>query len=288
MKKARGDKMNRYKKFLSYFIIGGVAWLCFGIFFNISISAQDISATNASTHISGDKWRWTIFIDASPQTLGKIKCVEYRLLPTFSNPVRKVCEKGPENRAFALSGVSWGEFEVPIQVFLKNKQIQELKYHLKFGAGIAKEKLKHEELEKAIEKKVKEVTKKRVKKSLEQTVKEAIEEKVEEAVEKKIKEAIEEKVEEAVEKKIKEAIEEKVEKAVEKKIKEAIEEKVEEAVEKKVKEKEIEKAIEEKVSEAKEVGLEEAVEKKIKEAIEEKVEKAVEKKVKESGTGLNK
>ena len=256
MKKARGDKMNRYKKFLSYFIIGGVAWLCFGIFFNISISAQDISATNASTHISGDKWRWTIFIDASPQTLGKIKCVEYRLLPTFSNPVRKVCEKGPENRAFALSGVSWGEFEVPIQVFLKNKQIQELKYHLKFGAGIAKEKLKHEELEKAIEKKVKEVTKKRVKKSLEQTVKEAIEEKVEEAVEKKIKEAIEEKVEEAVEKKMKE--------------------------------KEIEKAIEEKVSEAKEVGLEEAVEKKIKEAIEEKVEKAVEKKVKESGTGLNK
>src|SRR6516165_7227020 len=56
--------------------------------------------SNTSTYAGAGRWDWTIFVDADPNTLEQIDCVEYTLHPTFPNPVRKVCSQ-PETK-FAL------------------------------------------------------------------------------------------------------------------------------------------------------------------------------------------
>jgi transcription initiation factor IIF auxiliary subunit len=91
-----------------------------------------IKVGNVATERRKGLWKWTVYIQGPAQALNKIKCVQYALHPTFPNPNREICARGKPTQAFPLTATGWGTFEIGVRVFLKNGQIQELKYQLKF------------------------------------------------------------------------------------------------------------------------------------------------------------
>jgi transcription initiation factor IIF auxiliary subunit len=86
--------------------------------------------TNTSTYVGAGRWDWTIFVDADPDTLRQIDCVEYTLHPTFPVPVRKVCGQ-PETK-FAFSTNGWGTFTVKVKIQYKNGRIENVEHQLIF------------------------------------------------------------------------------------------------------------------------------------------------------------
>jgi transcription initiation factor IIF auxiliary subunit len=89
-----------------------------------------LSVGNTSTYAGADRWNWTIFIDADPDTLRQINCVDYILHPTFPKPVRKVCNQPGTKFAFSANG--WGTFTVKVKIYYKNKQVDTLEHPLVF------------------------------------------------------------------------------------------------------------------------------------------------------------
>lgn len=90
------------------------------------------TADNDAQSVGDNKWNWTVFISARQKDIDDIKCVEYKLHPSFPNPVRLVCEQGDPQRPFGLSATGWGTFSIGIRVFMKNGTHQDLKHQLKF------------------------------------------------------------------------------------------------------------------------------------------------------------
>lgn len=89
-----------------------------------------IKTQNVAVSVGKNRWKWTVFIQGSSNVLDQIRCVEYT--PTFPKPVQEVSERGPDSRAFALSAIGWGTFQIRIRVFLRNGQVQELTHDLRF------------------------------------------------------------------------------------------------------------------------------------------------------------
>jgi hypothetical protein len=93
-----------------------------------------ITTNNSATYAGKDRWNWTVFIEADDQTLNQIECVEYRLHPTFPDPVQKVCAKGSESgKGFFLTANGWGTFTVKLQVIFKDGERIHLKHDLLFS-----------------------------------------------------------------------------------------------------------------------------------------------------------
>jgi transcription initiation factor IIF auxiliary subunit len=89
-----------------------------------------VKVNNSSTYIGNGRWQWTIFIEARPELLDKISCVEYRLHPSFPDPLQQVCERGSKE-AFALNGSGWGEFNVKVRVSFTDRREEVFDYWLK-------------------------------------------------------------------------------------------------------------------------------------------------------------
>lgn len=94
-----------------------------------STSLAALTVKNTSSYAGGDRWNWTIFIEADPHTLRQIECVEYHLHPTFPKP-EPVCNK-PETK-FAYSANGWGTFTVKVTIFFRDGHTQVLKHPLVF------------------------------------------------------------------------------------------------------------------------------------------------------------
>ena len=92
------------------------------------VAAPKIS--NTSTYVGAGRWDWSIFVDADPDTLRQIDCVEYTLHPTFPNPVRSVC--GHPETKFALSSNGWGTFTVKVKVQYKDGHTESAEHQLVF------------------------------------------------------------------------------------------------------------------------------------------------------------
>ena len=101
-----------------------------------SVYAESITAANTSRLIGQGRWDWTVFIQAPSSVLERITCVEYPLHPTFPNPVRRVCSRGKDSEAFALSTNGWGTFTVGIDVFFSDGRTQHLQHELRFASGV--------------------------------------------------------------------------------------------------------------------------------------------------------
>ena len=93
-----------------------------------------ITTRNISTYVGNDQWNWTVFLEATPEVLTSIQCVQYTLHPTFPKPVRNVCEIGDRRYPFGLSSQGWGVFEIAIRVSFKNGDRLSLKHMLSFEA----------------------------------------------------------------------------------------------------------------------------------------------------------
>ncbi len=79
-----------------------------------------------------DWWEWTAFIEADdPQELEEIDYIEYRLHPSFKNPIVWVRKR--EN-GFPLVRKGWGTFLLSAKVNFKDKTKSGiiLNHHLRF------------------------------------------------------------------------------------------------------------------------------------------------------------
>src|SRR5437899_101742 len=100
---------------------------------------EKLSASNTSRFVGNGRWDWTVFLQASPPVLGRIKCVEYTLHPTFPNPVRRVCTRGGNAQPFALSSNGWGTFTIGIKAYFADGKTQALQYDLVFDTTNAEQ-----------------------------------------------------------------------------------------------------------------------------------------------------
>ncbi|HKA59308.1 MAG TPA: pYEATS domain-containing protein [Gemmatimonadales bacterium] len=94
--------------------------------------AQALSATNISRYMGDGRWDWTIYLVGAPEVLRDVRCVEYRLHPTFPNPVQKICSIGDPTRPFALHSNGWGTFEVGLTVTLRSGEVRQFQHMLSF------------------------------------------------------------------------------------------------------------------------------------------------------------
>jgi len=96
-----------------------------------SLWAADREVSIASVAVgAGKPWQWTVFIQGTPDALAHVKCVRYVLDPSFPNPSRTVCSRGPEDRPFASSGTTWGPFKLLATVTFDDGNVQGLQYSL--------------------------------------------------------------------------------------------------------------------------------------------------------------
>ena len=73
---------------------------------------------------------WTVYLDEDQETLEEVKYVEYRLHPTFSDPIREIED---HSNKFAMKSAGWGDFRIFITVFLKNGEKITSFHDLKLG-----------------------------------------------------------------------------------------------------------------------------------------------------------
>jgi|SRR5579859_287549 len=77
-----------------------------------------------------DWYEWCIFVDSDPETIHRIRSIEYILHPTFPNPVRTVTNK--ETR-FALFSSGWGVFRIGINIEWETGSWTTASHHLTFS-----------------------------------------------------------------------------------------------------------------------------------------------------------
>jgi len=81
----------------------------------------------SETYKGGDWWEWSVWVDGTEDELDGVARVEWRLHPTFPNPVRIV-----EDRAsmFRLDTAGWGTFVVHAVVYKKEGSSARLRHVL--------------------------------------------------------------------------------------------------------------------------------------------------------------
>jgi prokaryotic YEATS domain len=97
-----------------------------------SRAAPRLKADNIAEQVGSDRWNWTVFLKGNRQDIDAIKCVQYKLHPSFPNPVKLVCKAGDPDRAFKFSASGWGTFTIDIRLFMKDGSHKDLKHRLKF------------------------------------------------------------------------------------------------------------------------------------------------------------
>ena len=97
---------------------------------------MNLKLTNTSQYTGrkGDThwWRWTAFIVSSdPDDLNDIEYVEYRLHPSFKNPIKWVKRK---EGGFPITMLGWGTFELVAKVVFTDSRKKPilLKHYLNF------------------------------------------------------------------------------------------------------------------------------------------------------------
>lgn len=60
-----------------------------------------------------DWWEWAVWIEAPDKVLDEIEYVEYKLHPTFPDPVRRTTNR---NEKFLIESAGWGEFMIGVEI----------------------------------------------------------------------------------------------------------------------------------------------------------------------------
>jgi len=87
---------------------------------------------NVSSYLGEDRWKWTAYIKGPADQVRQIQYVEYKLHPTFPNPLVKVNKTEDPRYPFALTRTGWGVFELQAKVVLKNGEEKLLTHMLTF------------------------------------------------------------------------------------------------------------------------------------------------------------
>lgn len=89
-----------------------------------------LSLVNDSQPHSEGWWKWSVWVEGSPEDLAEIESVTYRLHPTFPNPVVHVTNASTK---FRLTSAGWGEFAIAADVKMRDGRIVRLERWLELG-----------------------------------------------------------------------------------------------------------------------------------------------------------
>ena len=87
---------------------------------------QSLKVDNTYVYDQGG-FTWRVFLDEPPAVLNQIKCVEYKLHPTFPNPTQRRCT--PADR-FLLVASGWGEFTLLLKIEWQGGKVTTQSYAL--------------------------------------------------------------------------------------------------------------------------------------------------------------
>jgi len=79
---------------------------------------------------SYEYYEWRLFLDEPPEVLDRVDRVEYRLHPTFPNPVRTIDDRASR---FELVSAGWGEFTVLITVYMRDGSQLDTEHRVQLG-----------------------------------------------------------------------------------------------------------------------------------------------------------
>lgn len=88
---------------------------------------MELKIERATEYQGNDYWRWSVWLSGPATDLDQVKYVEYRLHPTFPNPVRRI-DSREDN--FKLRSAGWGEFLIYANVATKNGDTIRLSHRL--------------------------------------------------------------------------------------------------------------------------------------------------------------
>ena len=81
----------------------------------------------SQTCVGNDWWNWSVWLEGSPAELDAVEFVEWRLHPTFPDPVRRITDRETK---FRLDTGGWGTFHVQASVQLRSKESLRLRHEL--------------------------------------------------------------------------------------------------------------------------------------------------------------
>jgi hypothetical protein len=81
-----------------------------------------------STYTGSDWWTWSLWLDGPAEELNQVDHVVYTLHPTFPSPVHRVADR---ESSFRLESAGWGEFEIYIDICLKNGRTRKRRHWLR-------------------------------------------------------------------------------------------------------------------------------------------------------------
>ena len=78
-------------------------------------------------YVGDNWWNWSVWIEGASEEIEAVTSVEWRLHPTFANPVRRVNDRTTN---FRLDTSGWGVFPIHASVYLKGGEIEKLQHYL--------------------------------------------------------------------------------------------------------------------------------------------------------------
>ncbi len=88
---------------------------------------MSLSIQQDQTYVGHDRWKWSIWVDGSPDDLDQIDHVVYILHPSFHKPVREVSDR---NTKFRLDTSGWGTFPIHAKAVRKDGREVTLQHDL--------------------------------------------------------------------------------------------------------------------------------------------------------------
>lgn len=88
---------------------------------------EELTIQQSEKYEGDDWWKWAVWIEAKEETLDLIEYVEWKLHPTFPNPIRKSQDRANK---FRLQTGGWGVFQITARVQMKDGKQIKLKHYL--------------------------------------------------------------------------------------------------------------------------------------------------------------
>lgn len=78
-------------------------------------------------YVQDNWWQWAIWLEGAGHELDQVAFVEWRLHPSFPDPVRRSADRAT---GFRLETAGWGVFPINASVMMKDSRVLKLKHDL--------------------------------------------------------------------------------------------------------------------------------------------------------------
>jgi hypothetical protein len=89
---------------------------------------MSIRIMQEANYKGGNWWQWSVWLDGTTKELDAVDHVTYTLHPTFPTPVRRIDTR---RNGFRLDSAGWGEFEIYLDIALKDGRTRKRTHYLK-------------------------------------------------------------------------------------------------------------------------------------------------------------